>query len=191
MLWAGPGQEGGHAVAAALVGDIEPAGRLVTTFPVADGATPAWNVSPIDGAIVYSEGTYIGYRGHYAGKAEQPLFWLGHGLGYSTWSYGSASIVDTLPAPVVSVQVTNTGSRSSREVVQVYAEPATPDQPVRLVGWSAVTLGAGESSVVEVTTDAVAPLGHRVEEMGRTAPLRRSALVARGLGDIRVTLRLG
>jgi beta-glucosidase len=195
VLWAGlPGQEGGHAVAAALLGDIEPAGRLVTTFPVADGATPAWNVSPIDGAIVYREGTYIGYRGHYAGKAEQPAFWLGHGLGYSTWSYESASIVDdTDPAPVVSVRLTNTGSRSSREVVQVYAEPATPEQQVRLVGWNAVTLGAGESSVVEVTTDA--RLWRRwnteLSRWGEPLPHDGRLLVARGLGDIRITLPLG
>ena len=62
-----PGQEGGHAVAAALLGDIEPAGRLVTTFPAADGAAPAWSVTPVDGDLVYTEGPFIGYRGHDAG----------------------------------------------------------------------------------------------------------------------------
>ncbi len=51
---------GGHAVAAALLGDIEPARRLVTTFPVEDGATPAWSVTPINGEVHYSEGPFIG-----------------------------------------------------------------------------------------------------------------------------------
>src|SRR5206468_3652263 len=154
VLWAGlPGQEGGHAVAAALLGDIEPAGRLVDTFPVDDAQAPAWSVTPVDGRLEYAEGTFIGYRGHWAGRAPAPAFWLGHGLGYSTWRYDEPELSRTGDPPTVAVTVTNTGSRESREVVQVYFEPAEPDQPVRLVGWRSVTAAPGQSVPVQVRTD--------------------------------------
>jgi beta-glucosidase len=187
VLWAGlPGQEAGHAVAAALLGDIEPAGRLVSTFPVADGAAPAWSVTPVDGRLEYTEGTFIGHRGHYAGHAPAPAFWFGHGLGYSTWSYGPATLLD---GPAVSIEVTNTGGRASREVVQIYLEPAAADQPVRLVGWTAVTAGPGET--VPVRVDADARLWRHWTDTGwQPLPPGGRLLVARGLGDIRATLDL-
>jgi beta-glucosidase len=186
VLWAGlPGQEAGRAVAAALLGDIEPAGRLVTTFPAADGAAPAWSVTPVDGKLGYGEGTFIGHRGHYAGRAPAPAFWFGHGLGYSSWSYGPAAV----DGSAVTVEVTNTGGRTSREVVQVYLEPAGADQPVRLVGWTAVTVEPGATVPVRVETDA--RLWRRWTESGwdRLPPGGR-LLVARGLGDIRASLNL-
>jgi len=194
ILWAGlPGQEGGHAVTAALLGEIEPAGRLVTTFPAADSAAPAWEVVPTDGAITYSEGTAIGYRGHYAGHAPQPAFWLGHGLGYSTWSYDEVSLApgSASDSPTVRVTLTNTGARDSREVVQVYLQPADADQPVRLVGWTAVEVPAGEQAVVEVPTEAL--LWRRWDTTANAwgTPLSGGELlVARGLGDIRARLAL-
>jgi beta-glucosidase len=186
VLWAGlPGQEGGHAVAAALLGDIEPSGRLVTTFPVEDGATPAWSVTPIDGQLPYSEGRFIGYRGHFAARAPAPAFWFGHGLGYSTWEYTNAA---TIPDGVA-VTVTNSGSRQSREVVQVYFRPDAADEPVRLVGWTSLTAQPGESVRVDVRTDA---------RMWRRWDVAASAwttlsgggqlLIARGLGDVRCAL---
>ncbi len=191
VLWAGlPGQEGGHAIAAALLGHIEPAGRLVTTFPTDDGNAPAWNVTPVDGDVVYSEGTSIGYRGHYAGAAPEPAFWLGHGLGYSEWDYGTAELVDS-SSRAVSVGVRNIGTRTSREVVQVYYRPAEHDQPVRLVGWQAVTLEPGAASTVVITPEA--RMWRRWDERSHGwRQLREGGelLVARGLGDIRTSVDL-
>ncbi|MFD5825930.1 glycoside hydrolase family 3 C-terminal domain-containing protein [Lentzea sp. NPDC060358] len=181
VLWAGlPGQEAGDAVAAALLGHVEPAGRLVTTFPRTDaGALPP---VPVDGELKYDEGTAIGHRG-----ASDPLFWFGHGLGYTTWEYGtpSVSIVDGLVG-VVSVPVTNTGDRPGREVVQVYLRPEA--EPVRLIGWATADVPAGETARVEVTCS---PRVQRVWLDG-WQPLRGGeVLVARGLGDVRATLRTG
>jgi beta-glucosidase len=190
VLWAGlPGQEGGHAVAAALLGDIEPAGRLVTTFPSEDGRTPAWSVTPVDGKLPYDEGTFIGYRGHYAGRAPEPVFWLGHGLGYGAWRYSDARLV-TGDAPVAMVTVTNTGSRLSREVVQLYFRPDAAGQPIRLVGWQAATVSPGESARVTVTGDARL---WRVWNAGTGGWDRLGGgtlVIARGLGDIRAELPL-
>jgi beta-glucosidase len=93
------------------------------------------------------------------------------------------------------VPVTNTGTRTSREVVQVYLEPAAadqpeqPDQPVRLVGWAAVTAEPGETAPVRVDTDA--RLWRRWTPDGwDRLPAGGRLLVARGLGDIRAVLDL-
>src|SRR5215217_7369633 len=186
-----PGQEGGHAVAAALLGTIEPAGRLVTTFPAADGAAPAWDVVPTDGDLRYDEGTFIGYRGHYAGRAPAPAFWLGEGLGYSTWQYTGAETLPGAASPTVRVRLTNTGERESREVVQVYLDPQFEDQPVRLVGWATAQVPAGAYAMVDITTDA--RLWRRWDTQADSwgEPLTGGRLlVARGLGDIRADLPL-
>ncbi|GAB2603801.1 hypothetical protein Aab01nite_47770 [Paractinoplanes abujensis] len=190
VLWAGlPGQEGGHAVAAALLGDIEPAGRLVTSFPAADEASPAWSVTPVDGEVAYGEGTFIGYRGHAAGRAPEPAFWLGHGLGYGDWEYSDVRLV-TGDAPSITVTVRNIGRHTSREVVQVYLRPVEADEPVRLVGWTAVEVDPGKSARVVVHTDR--RLWRRWDAQSHSWGGRLADgghfLVARGLGDIRATV---
>ncbi len=95
-------------------------------------------------------------------------------------------------APTVSVTVTNTGTRPSREVVQVYVRPSSPDQPVRLVGWQAVEAAAGQSVPVQVATDA--RLWRRWDVAAQAwdvLPAGGELLLARGLGDVRATLDLG
>jgi beta-glucosidase len=143
-------------------------------------------VTPVEGDLVYAEGPFIGYRGHVAGNAPQPLFWFGHGLGYSTFEWTEHDVSD----PGVTLLVRNTGSRRSREVVQVYVRPYDDSQPVRLAGWASVTLAPGESAPVTV------PLDQRALRRWDTAsdtwvPLGGGTiLVARGLGDIRAELPL-
>lgn len=188
-----PGQEGGHAVAAVLTGELEPTGRLATTYPAADGQAPAWNVVPGEELeLSYDDGVFIGYRGYYEGHAPAPLFWFGHGLGYATWEYGDVDVTGTPENGLrVAVDVTNTGERDSRETVQVYLRPAESDQPVRLVGYQGVQVPAGETAYVEVVCDPrlfrrwdAGTEGWRALEPGGTL------LVARGLGDVRARLPL-
>jgi beta-glucosidase len=188
-----PGQEGGHAVADALLGLREPAGRLVTSYPAADGDAPAWEVVPTDLRLEYTDGTFVGYRGFAAGHAKAPAWWFGHGLGYGSWDYLSAQVSGTTAAgaPRVEVTVRNTSERDSREVVQVYLQPAETDQPVRLVGWSAAEVAAGGTATVTVDCDA------RLWRCWDTDADRWSVLadggellVARGLGDVRHRLAL-
>ena len=195
VLWAGlPGQEGGHAIAAALIGDLEPTGRLVTTFPADDELAPAWSVTPVDGDVVYGEGTAIGYRGHYAGAAPRPVFWLGHGLGYSSWDYLSVELLSgtgDAAGQQVSVRIRNIGPRASREVVQVYFRPAEHDQPVRLAGWASATVERGAEAAVLVPLDQ--RLWRRWDEATngwRRLSGRGELLIARGLGDIRDSIDL-
>jgi beta-glucosidase len=76
--------------------------------------------------------------------------------------------------------------------VQVYFQPAEEDQPVRLVGWTGVTVPAGGEATVEVTTEA--RLWRRWDtDAGAWASLSGAGelLVARGLGDVRHRIPLG
>jgi beta-glucosidase len=117
-----------------------------------------------------------------------PAFWFGHGLGYSTWDYSDARV----EPDGVSVMVTNTGSRPSREVVQVYFQPAEVEQPVRLVGWSSVTLASGASHRVRVQLDMRMWRSWNTENSTwETLSGRGQLIIARGLGDTRATLQVG
>ena len=131
-------------------------------------------------------------QAHTRNQAGEPAFWFGHGLGYSTWEYSKATVVADDDDLGVEVTVTNTGDRPSREVVQLYFQPAESDQPVRLVGWQPVTAEPGESATVTVTADrrmwrrwdTAANAWAQLSGDGRL-------LIARGLGDVRAQLQVG
>jgi len=193
-----PGQAFGTALADVLLGSSEPGGRLPVTLPAAESDSPVLHAVPAaDGALRYSEGPLIGYRG-YDVAGVTPRYPFGHGLGYTDWSYQSVNCPPELRAGrdlELSVSVTNAGTRPGKEVVQAYLEPAgpaAPGRPVRvLAGFAAVRAPAGESVRVRLTIPArlfarynedlaawVMPDGEYTIHIGRSSrDLRLSAAV--------------
>lgn len=158
------GQASGGALVDALLGTVEPAGRLAETWPAAQADVAADPYFPGDLAQVhYREGVFVGYR-HATTAGVAPAFAFGHGLGYGASTWGPARVsAATLPAAgtvTVSLEVTNTSERPRTEVVQVYAHDQSMVvlRPRReLVGFTRVTLDPGETRTVEVevTADAL------------------------------------
>jgi beta-glucosidase len=112
VLWTShAGQELGNGLADILSGDFEPTGRLAQTWWQRDADLP----DIMDYDLISSQATYL-Y------STAEPLYALGHGLGYSTVSYESAVLADGGPANTgLDVVLRNTGTRPAHELVQVYA----------------------------------------------------------------------
>ena len=88
----------------------------------------------------------------YDAEKKSVLFPFGFGLSYTTYGYSNLKVTPGVN-PRISFTVTNTGNRPGAEIAQVYAglPPSAGEPPKRLVGWSKVKLGPGESQ--EVTID--------------------------------------
>ncbi|WP_035663817.1 beta-glucosidase [Bradyrhizobium sp. Ec3.3] len=152
-----PGQAGGQAIAEVLIGKVNPSGRLPITFPASLAQTPRPELSGIatpwgtPTTIRYDEGAEVGYR-WYAQKGVAPLYAFGHGLSYTTFSYGDLNVSggETVTAMLT---VTNTGQHEGADVPQVYLTEAAGYKGMRLLGFDRVVLKPGESKRVTVTAD--------------------------------------
>lgn len=120
------GSEAGHALASVLFGEVNPSGKLPFTFPVKleDNGAHALQAYPGDGeSVEYKDDIYVGYRWHDKQNIK-PLFGFGHGLSYTTFSYGkpaaSNKVIRAGETLTISVSVKNTGIRKGKEVVQLY-----------------------------------------------------------------------
>lgn len=148
------GQAGGGAVADVLYGAVNPSGKLTETIPVRLEDNPSYGSFPGEfGHVRYGEGVLVGYR-WYDAKGLDVTFPFGHGLSYTTFEYGRASVTSEVDGDlVVSIDVTNTGERDGREVVQVYVAPlasAVQRAPRELKAFSSVALAAGETRTVDL-----------------------------------------
>jgi beta-glucosidase len=146
MAWY-PGQEGGNAIADVLFGDVNPSGRLPSTWPRSEGDLPAF----MNDQSQVEYGYYHGYL-HVDREGIEPRFPFGYGLSYTTFAYGNLTLSDeTVPgdgALRVGVDVSNTGAVLGEEVVQLYVSctGSRVDRPVRaLKGFQKVLVEPGET----------------------------------------------
>jgi beta-glucosidase len=155
QLWY-PGQEGGHALADVLYGDVNPAGRLPFTVPRRIEDNPSDGNYPGEGGKVhYREGIFVGYR-HYQANGIEPALAFGHGLSYTRFDYGDATVDVRGGEIVVEVPITNAGDVAGAEVVQCYVhdvEASVPRPPAELKGFTRVMVQPGETALATLTLD--------------------------------------
>jgi len=197
QMWL-PGETGPEALAAVLLGDREPGGRLPVTFPRRFGDHPAHRVEPNPGVCDYAEGLGVGYR--WFDQADvAPLFPFGHGLSYTSFEMAHLAAPESATAgePVrIEVTVANTGERAGAEVVQVYVAPRAPRlprPPKELKAFAKLRLRPGERQriVLDLEPRAFAPYD---PETGTWPidPGDYDILVGRSASDLRLmaTVRL-
>ncbi|KAI1399536.1 glycoside hydrolase family 3 protein [Hypoxylon fuscum] len=165
-----PSEQGGHALADILYGNINPSGKLSVSFPFDVGATPIYydylnsargNSDP--GAI-YSNGS-MKFGHSYVLQSPSPLYEFGYGKSYSTFVYSAVTLSKSTTYPsdtiTVSVDITNNSTRDGAEVVQVYVQDMVSSVVVpnkQLKGFSKTFLRAGKSETVNIDL-AIADLG--------------------------------
>ncbi len=146
-----PGRAGGEAIANVLAGKVNPSGHLPVTFPRSLDQLP-WPGEPRTGDVVYSEGAAVGYK-WFDREGHEPLFPFGHGLSYTSFSFGDLEVEREGDGLEASVEVTNRGDRAGAEVVQVYVGGEGWEAPRRLGGFAKVALAPGETKRVEIPID--------------------------------------
>jgi beta-glucosidase len=157
-----PGQECGNAIADVLFGDVNPSGKLTETFPQRLEDNPAYiNYPGENGHVHYGEGLFVGYR-YYEKRRVAPLFPFGFGLSYTTFEYSNIRLSETeigsQDTLQVSINVTNTGSRAGKEVVQLYVHDSEshlhrPEKELK--GFAKVALEPGETKTVTLALDRI------------------------------------
>jgi beta-glucosidase len=152
-----PGVETGPALIETLFGDVSPGGRLPMTFPRSVGHLPSSSLARPTGRPIEAADDPV--RGRYLDALVVPGLPFGCGLTYTTFSYGPLRL-SALEMPLhggsieVSVDVTNSGSRTGREVVQLYLRDLVADvtRPLReLADWVSLDLAPGSTGTATFT----------------------------------------
>lgn len=153
-VWFG-GSEAGFAIADALFGDVNPSGKLSTTFPRSVGQIPLFYNHKNTGRPLADGAWFTKFRSNYLDIVNEPLYPFGYGLSYTSFSYSEIKLDRTAfkagETMTASVTVTNTGKVTGKEVVQLYLQDlvGSSTRPVKeLKGFQKIELKAGESKTV-------------------------------------------
>ncbi|MBQ9492334.1 MAG: glycoside hydrolase family 3 C-terminal domain-containing protein [Oscillibacter sp.] len=146
------GQAGAKAILRAVMGEVNPSGKLSETYALKYHDVPSAPYFPAqERTVEYREGLYVGYR-YYETVKKPVLFPFGFGLSYTTFEYSDLSVTES----GATFTLTNTGDRDGAEVAQLYVGAKTPSvyRPAKeLKGFVKVFLKAGESKSVTIPFD--------------------------------------
>ncbi|VFB13717.1 glycoside hydrolase 3 [Bacteroides heparinolyticus] len=194
------GSEAGSALAAVLMGDVNPSGKLPFTFPAKLEDVPAHSLGEYTGAqsesvidIRYNEGIFVGYRWADKQKKVKPLFPFGHGLSYTTFEYGKPTVDSKVMTAggtlTVKVTVKNAGTYEGQEVVQLYIsdKKSSLPRPVKeLKGFRKIKLAPGETCEVTFCIDREAlSFFDDTKHAWVAEPGRFEAVIASSAADVR------
>jgi len=151
--WFG-GTEAGNAVADVLFGNYNPSGKLTVSFPRNVGQIPIY-YNHFNTGRPYHPGDSPKFKSDYLDALNTPLYPFGYGLSYTTFQYSDISLSSEILKAggeiTASVNVTNTGTRSGKETVQLYTRQMVGSitRPVKeLKGFQQITLQPGETKKV-------------------------------------------
>lgn len=153
-VWFG-GTEAAYAIGDVLFGDVNPSGKLTTTFPQNVGQIPLYYNHKNTGRPLADGKWFEKFRSNYLDVSNDPLYPFGYGLSYSKFDYSdvklSSTQIDANGELTASVTVTNKSKVDGAEVIQLYIRDVVGSvtRPVKeLKGFEKVFIKAGESKIV-------------------------------------------
>ncbi|MFM1929487.1 MAG: beta-glucosidase BglX [Bacteroidota bacterium] len=155
------GSEAGDAIADALLGKVNPSGKLSMSFPHNVGQIPVYYNHKNTGRPLTGK-WFSKFQSNYIDVPNEPLYPFGYGLSYTQFEYGamqlSAKQLKGNQKLIVTVPVKNIGKYAGKEVVQLYIrdEVGSITRPVQeLKGFNKIELAPGETKNVsfEITPE--------------------------------------
>ena len=155
------GSEAGDAIADALLGKVNPSGKLSMSFPRNVGQIPVYYNHKNTGRPLTGK-WFSKFQSNYIDVPNEPLYPFGYGLSYTQFEYGAIQVSSKQlkgnQKLTVTVPVKNTGKYAGKEVVQLYIrdEVGSITRPVQeLKGFNKIELAPGETKNVsfEITPE--------------------------------------